>query len=330
MNTRALPPALLVALAANLVPESAAAMPFEPCYDEADRSFLPPVSDEGFRDACETWTHGSGLERDGFRQRAATVLERSVAAWDVPRTRFRLARTYINADQPERALVNAWLALKHGGFGLEFKDVQAIEAIEHYALEHALVQVVLVVEDASSVFFDDGFVFAGPGRWQGVVRPGAIKLHLRPAQGPAWRATRDVEAGERLSIVWPPRGPKAPLDTSVGPTVEPMIDIGPRRASEVNDLMLRLVGFVVAYPGVEEFARGPRAQSQATSARDPVPGEPAELAPKASAVCALARSPSARRVCELHSADRRRFAERIDAIAVALFKLLQDLRKMTR
>jgi len=321
--------AVLVALAVSLtVGGTATALPYEPCYDEADRSSLPFVSDEGFRIACDTWLQGSNLERDAFLHRAIVLLERALEVWDVPKTRFRLARAHTNLDQPERALVHAWSAMKLGGVGLSFEEVQVIERIERYALDHGLVHLVLVVDDTSTIRLAGRVVFTGPGRWHGIVGPGAITLQHRRVGAKLWEATRSVNAGQRISLVWSPQGTNVPA--------EPTMDIGPRRHSEIADLMLSLVGFVVAYPGHEAHAKllAPRNADPASRfAGQPTAGpdhEPGELPRELSVVCAPAKSKAARRVCDLYGADRRRFADRINAVLMARLELLSDLNKQTR
>lgn len=121
-------------LAALLVatPDAARAGP-DDC-SAAGTGKLPPVTAEAHALACQSWRDGRVLERDGLYDRAIPLLERSLAAWDVPRTRLGLARAHANLGHWEDALVHALMAMKLDGAGLDGAEVRASELIARDAV----------------------------------------------------------------------------------------------------------------------------------------------------------------------------------------------------
>ncbi len=304
-----------IALTTLLVVGTATALPQEPCYEQSDRAWLPPVDDAAYALACETWHQGSQLEDDAFFERAIPVLERSLAAWDVPRTRLVLARALLNVGRSEESLRHAWSAMSLGGRGLSAEEVETVSEIERYSLDQSLVHVVIIIEDTSTVRVGDRIVVTGPARWHGIIAPIPIRMSVWARDAKRLEAYHAPRPGDRLAITVPAPAP--------GNTNPPQLDAGPRRQSEVRDLMLSLVGFAIDYPNPQE-------QSASRPRSNEGNFEPVELPPEAAARCERAKTRNEKRLCELHSADRRLFATRINAVEAERIKTIHALRRMTR
>lgn len=293
-----------------------------PYYDALDRTRLPPVSDEDYAAACRDWAEGVHLERDGFRQRALPLLERSLARWDVPRTRLGLARALTNLERHPEALIHAWQALRLEGHGLLDAELEALAAIIDDALAQGVVHVDLEITDAATVHVGEDLVLHGPARWSGLVPAGRIWVVVRYGQTVSFDWTREIAGGQRLGITWPTSPGSRPPPT--GASADPW----PTRPFELAELTRALLGFEVRIPRPADHRSSPlpprsRPAPPLTSGAPPIPPAPLPH-------CARVRGAEAKRLCELHAADLALFRGRLRTVETLNRQLLDTLRGLTR
>ncbi len=173
---------------------------------------------------------------------ANVAFERSIALWDAPLSRFRIAVALADHGRYDVALRHAWGAMRHGGAGLMFHRVETLAALSDYLLRFELGHLVVVLNDDSQLSIDGNVVFVGPGRWEGVVIPGDHTIDVRSTTTHRGHVL-PVAAGQYVEVTW---------RQSETDTAPPQVIQRPAELSDRAPLMRTVVGFEVRFPDFAE------------------------------------------------------------------------------
>jgi hypothetical protein len=173
--------------AANPVPAAAAAAP--PGGDAAFPIDTADASDAAGEDA--PWNQGVDVEqrhaarkvfleanelaRKRFFATAAAKYRQAMELWPHPAFAYNLALAQLQLDQPIEAHASLLRAVEHGLGPLGDRYEQARQQIARIESEIGTIEV-SCAEPGARVMLDGKPLFAGPGTYRGVVRPGAHQL----------------------------------------------------------------------------------------------------------------------------------------------------------
>ncbi len=158
--------------------------------------------------------------------------ERALASWYHPAIHFNLARGLVVLNRSDDALLHFWIALRFGvdGLGPDAAE-QAIRFIP-FLMELDLVHLVVVSDENGPLRLGDREIMVGPGRWEGVMLAGPIKL-TAPESKRVW--SQEAKAGDRVEVIWSAKR-------------KPKVAIRAHDPGDLPDLMLATLGYVVAMP----------------------------------------------------------------------------------
>jgi hypothetical protein len=143
---------------------------------------------------------GNELIKDTLFAKAADRYREAIAIWDDTAFHYNLAIAQINLDQPIEAYESLKKAMLYGEAPL---GSSRYEQSHNYLklLENQLAWIEVVGNDAGAeVSLDGKPLFVGPGRHEGLVRPGAHQLVASKPGYLTWSEPIVVSSGERRSI----------------------------------------------------------------------------------------------------------------------------------
>jgi hypothetical protein len=165
-----------------------------------DRPWSKGVPLERRQAARAIFLEGNELIKDTLFAKAADRYREAIATWDHPAFHYNLAIAQINLDQPIEAYESLQRAMRHGTAPLgASRHEQTLNYLK--LLESQLARIEVVCNDAGAeVSLDGKPLFVGPGRHQGLVRPGAHQLVASKPGYLIWSEPVVVSSGERMSI----------------------------------------------------------------------------------------------------------------------------------
>ncbi|WP_257453292.1 hypothetical protein [Archangium lipolyticum] len=176
------PPASEQPVSEPSAPEPAA-LP-EPAAPQADTALEPlrerpwakGVPKEKQDSALELFREGNTLLKESVFVPAADKYRKALALWDHPAIHYNLALVLMNLDQPIEVHEHLVAALRYGPDPLE---KEKFEYARNYKslIEKQLARVDISCETPGAIVTMDGqTLFTGPGRYTGLVRPGAHSI----------------------------------------------------------------------------------------------------------------------------------------------------------
>lgn len=144
---------------------------------EDDRPWAEGVSEAKQEQAREIFARANRSMQDGLFAQAAAGYRETLALWDHPGAHFNLGLAQINLDQPIDAYESFGRALRFGPTPLlgQAKYEQAQRYRDMLEKQLARIEVVCA-EEGAAVTLNGQPVFTGPGRYEGMVRPGGHQI----------------------------------------------------------------------------------------------------------------------------------------------------------
>jgi hypothetical protein len=164
--------AMLLALAALWAPPVAA----QESRAGEERPWAKGVPPEKQRQALEVFRAGNALLKESVFVRAAEKYREALALWDHPAIHYNMALALLNLDQPIEVHEHLVAAIRYGAAPL---DAEKFENAKSYKtlIEKQLARVELTCDTpGAAVTLNGQVLFVGPGRYEGMVRPGKHTL----------------------------------------------------------------------------------------------------------------------------------------------------------
>ncbi|QRN98803.1 hypothetical protein JRI60_07165 [Archangium violaceum] len=141
-----------------------------------ERPWAKGVPKEKQDSALELFREGNTLLKESVFVPAADKYRKALALWDHPAIHYNLALVLMNLDQPIEVHEHLVAALRYGPDPLE---KEKFEYARNYKtlIEKQLARVDITCETpGATVTMDGQTLFTGPGRYAGLVRPGAHSI----------------------------------------------------------------------------------------------------------------------------------------------------------
>jgi len=150
--------------------------------------------------ALELFRAGNTLLKESVFVKAVEKYREALALWDHPAIHYNLALALLNLDQPLEVHEHLVAAMKYGVAPL---DTEKLEHARTYKalVEKQLARVELTCEEAgATVSLDGQVVFVAPGRYEGLVRPGAHTFVAAKEGHAPTNLSRNLPAGEKTTL----------------------------------------------------------------------------------------------------------------------------------
>ncbi len=141
-----------------------------------DRPWAKGVSEQQQRAAIALFEAGNGLLKESIFLKAVENYRKALALWDHPGIHYNLALALLNLDQPIEVHEHLVAAMAYGPGPLENEK---FEYARNYKtlIEKQLAQVEITCDSPGAIVTMDGKkLFEAPGRYSGLVRPGAHSI----------------------------------------------------------------------------------------------------------------------------------------------------------
>jgi len=166
------------------VPETLAAPPPPPSEapsrgstgPEPEREWARGVPKQNQERALELFRAGNGLLKESIFVQASEKYRQALALWNHPAIHYNLALALMNLDQPIEVHEHLVAALR---FGAEPLEAEKFEYARNYKslIENQLARVEVACDTPGAVVtLDNKTLFTAPGRYSGLVRPGAHSI----------------------------------------------------------------------------------------------------------------------------------------------------------
>ena len=144
---------------------------------EDERPWAEGVPDARQEQAREVFARANASMKDGLFAQAAAGYRDVLAIWDHAGAYYNLGLALISLDQPIEAYESFGKAMRHGAVPLQGQE--KYEQAQRYRemLEKQLARIEVVCdEQGAEVTLNGQHVFTGPGRHEGMVRPGGHQI----------------------------------------------------------------------------------------------------------------------------------------------------------
>ncbi|MBM7113453.1 hypothetical protein [Archangium primigenium] len=178
-------------------PEAAAPVNKGP---EPERPWAKGVAKRDQERALELFRAGNALLKESIFVQASDKYRQALALWGHPAIHYNLALALMNLDQPIEVHEHLVAALR---FGAEPLEAEKFEYARNYKtlIENQLAHVEVVCDQPGAVvMLDNKPLFTAPGRYSGLVRPGAHSVSATLAGYVPSDETRSLLPGETLSL----------------------------------------------------------------------------------------------------------------------------------
>lgn len=165
-----------------------------------ERPWARGVPPDQQKKALELFRAGNTLLKESVFVKAAEKYREALALWDHPAIHYNLALALLNLDQPLEVHEHLVAAMKYGVAPL---DIEKMEHARTYKalVEKQLAQVEITCEEAGATVSLDGKVlFTAPGRYEGLVRPGAHTFVAAKEGHAPTNLSRTLPAGEKTTL----------------------------------------------------------------------------------------------------------------------------------
>ena len=145
--------------------------------EEKERPWAEGVPEARQNQARALFAKANQSMKDGLFAQAAAEYKETLALWDHAGVHYNLGLAQLNLDQPIEAYESFGKALRFGPAPLlgEERYEQAQRHRERLEKQLARIEVVCA-EEGAEVTLNGDHVFTGPGRYEGMVRPGGHQL----------------------------------------------------------------------------------------------------------------------------------------------------------
>jgi hypothetical protein len=158
------------------------------------------ISAQQQRAAYELFKAGNALLKESILTTAVEKYREALRHWDHPAIHYNLALALIHLDQPVETHQHLVAAMHHGPESLEtglFEHASNYKAL----VEKQLVRLTLTSDDPeATVTLDGHLLFTGPGRYEGLIRPGLHSIIARRDGYPTLDKSRHLTSGEHVKL----------------------------------------------------------------------------------------------------------------------------------
>jgi tetratricopeptide (TPR) repeat protein len=165
-----------------------------------ERPWARGVSPDRQKKALELFRAGNTLLKESVFVKAVEKYREALALWDHPAIHYNLALALLNLDQPLEVHEHLVAAIKYGVAPL---DAEKLEHARTYKglVEKQLARVEITCEEpGATVSLDGKVVFVAPGRYEGLVRPGAHTFVASNEGHAPTNLSRTLPAGEKTTL----------------------------------------------------------------------------------------------------------------------------------
>jgi hypothetical protein len=142
-----------------------------------DRPWAEGVPETTQYRAREVFDQANRLMKDGLFAQAAAAYKETLALWDHAGAYYNLGLAQISLDQPIEAYESFGNALRFGPVPLQGQEKHEQAQRYREMLEKQLARIEIVCEEeGAAVTLNGQHVFTGPGRYEGMVRPGGHQI----------------------------------------------------------------------------------------------------------------------------------------------------------
>ncbi len=167
---------------------------------EEERPWAQGVPPENQKAALALFREANALVKESVFVRAAEKYREALALWDHPAIHFNMALALINLDQPIEVHEHLVAAMRYGPAPLDsekFENARSYKTL----IEKQLARVELTCETpGASVALNGQVLFVGPGRYEGLVRPGQHTLVATKAGHEPTDMSRTLLPGETVKL----------------------------------------------------------------------------------------------------------------------------------
>jgi tetratricopeptide (TPR) repeat protein len=142
-----------------------------------DRPWAEGVPETTQAGAREVFAEANRMMKDGLFARAAAAYKETLALWEHAAAYYNLGLAQVSLDQPIEAYESFDKAMRFGPVPLQGQE--KYEQAQRYRemLEKQLARIEIVCEEeGAAVTLNGRHVFTGPGRHEGMVRPGGHQI----------------------------------------------------------------------------------------------------------------------------------------------------------
>ncbi|MDY7227294.1 hypothetical protein [Hyalangium rubrum] len=165
-----------------------------------ERAWAKGVPPESQKRALELFRQGNTLLKESVFVRAVEKYREAIALWDHPAIHYNLALALLNLDQPVEVHEHLVASLRYGAAPLDSEKFENAKAYKTL-IEKQLSRVDLSCDTpGASVTLDGQVLFVGPGRYQGMVRPGQHTLVATKAGYVPTDMSRTLLPGEAVKL----------------------------------------------------------------------------------------------------------------------------------
>lgn len=148
-----------------------------PPAQQNDRPWAKGVPQAKQDTAIKLFTEGTDLLKEAFFVRAVEKYRQALAEWDHPAIHFNLAKALMNLDQPQDAYKHFEASMKFGGPPLDDQQREQVSRFKKQLYDTELAEVIITCQEPDAqVALNGEPIFKGPGKWQGVVKPGNVTV----------------------------------------------------------------------------------------------------------------------------------------------------------
>jgi tetratricopeptide (TPR) repeat protein len=165
-----------------------------------ERPWAKGVTPENQKSALELFRAGNTLLKESVFVQAAEKYRQALALWDHPAIHYNMALALLNLDQPIEVHQHLVKAMRFGAAPLDsdkFENARAYKTL----IEKQLTKLELTCETpGASVLLDGKVLFVGPGRYEGLARPGRHTIVATKDGLPPTDVSRTLLPGEEVKL----------------------------------------------------------------------------------------------------------------------------------
>jgi tetratricopeptide (TPR) repeat protein len=165
-----------------------------------ERPWARGVPPDQQKKALELFRAGNTLLKESVFVKAAEKYREALALWDHPAIHYNLALALLNLDQPLEVHEHLVAAMKYGVAPLDSEKMEHARTYKGL-VEKQLAQVELTCDEpGATVSLDGKVVFTAPGRYEGLVRPGAHTFVAAKEGHAPTNLSRSLPAAEKTTV----------------------------------------------------------------------------------------------------------------------------------
>jgi hypothetical protein len=165
------------------------------------RPWAQGISKEAYQAAIQSFETGNALLKDALFTDAAKQYSEALRRWNHPAIHYNLALALLNLDRPADVYEHMLASTRHGPGPLEETRYRhALRYTERMRKEYAWLTVITSPGASVALTSGEGLRAVEPGRFEGLLRPGAHTLIATKEGHLPTNIRRTFSAGERAEL----------------------------------------------------------------------------------------------------------------------------------